>query len=188
MAGFNLTISLDGQNQLKAMEAFLSPVTFARALQGGTKYAAKAATPAIAKAVGARYTWKAGDIKADVKGPRFTDGGTTAILNLSRRPRTAAAFGGRQIKRGYSFAIFKGERQTFRRGFLAQGKQGIQLPFYRVGKDRYPIDVIHGPSLGSVFMGDSRFGEVMQKEVEARMSEQFIKGIERELARKQRGY
>ena len=189
MAGFNLTISLDGQNQLTAMQAFLSPATFERALKGGTQYAAKATPPAIAKAVGARYTWKAGDIKTkDIKGPRFTDGGTTAILNLSRRPRTAAAFGGRQIKRGYSFAIFKGQRQTFTRGFLAQGKQGIQLPFYRVGKDRYPIEVIHGPSLGSVFMGDSKFGDVMQKEVEARMAEQFIKGIERELARKQRGY
>ena len=189
MAGFNLTISLDGQNQLTAMQAFLSPATFERALKGGTQYAAKATPPAIAKAVGARYTWKAGDIKSkDIKGPRFTDGGTTAILNLSRRPRTAAAFGGRQIKRGYSFAIFRGQRETFTRGFLAQGKQGIQLPFNRLGKERYPIDVIHGPSLGSVFMGDSKFGAVMQKEVEARMSEQFIKGIERELARKRRGY
>lgn len=191
MAALNFTIDLDGQKQLSAMTAFLSPATFDRALKGGVKYASKAATPAIAKSVGQRYSLRARDIKADINGgkdPRFFDGGTSAVISLSRRPRTAAAFGGRQNKRGYSFAIFKGERQKFRRGFLAQGKQGIPLPFYRESKARYPIAVIHGPSLGSVFLGASRFGDVMKKEVELRMAEQFIKGIERELASKRRGF
>jgi len=188
MAGFNLTIDLDGQKQLGAMLAFLSPTTFERALKGGVQYAAKATPPAISKAVGARYNWKATSIKSDIKGPRFVDGGTTAIINLSRRPRTAAQFGGKPASRWYGFTIIKGERQKFRRGFVARGAQGIELPFFRVGKSRLPIEVIHGPSLGSVFMGDSRFGDVMKKEVESRMAEQFIKGIERELARKRRGF
>ena len=188
MAAFSLQINLDGKEKLSAMQAFLAPATFERALKGGTQFAAKATPPAVAKSVGARYTWKAGDIKGDIKGPRFSDGGTTATLRLSRRPRTAAAFGGRQNRRGYSFAIFRGQRETFRRGFLAPGKQGTLLPFYRKGKARYPIDVIHGPSLGSVFLGDSKYGTVMKKEVEARMAQQFMKGIERELGRKQRGF
>ena len=193
MAAFSLQINLDWQEKLSAMTALLSPATFERALKGGTQYAAKATPPAIAKAVGARYTWKAGDIKGkggDVKGPTFSDGGTTATLRLSRRARTAAVFGGRWDKRkGYSFAIFRGQRETFRHGFLARGKQGLMLPFYsEEGKGRYPIEVIHGPSLGSVFLGNSRYGTVMKKEVESRMAEQFIKGIERELKRKQRGF
>jgi hypothetical protein len=196
MAGFNLTIDLDGQSKLSDMQALLSPGLFTRALKGGTQYAAKAAPPAIAKAVGARYGLKARDIKDDISGPRFTDGGTTAILTLSRRPRTAAAFGGRQTTRGYSFAVVRGERQLFRRGFVARGAQGIELPFYRVrpGRERRidggrsPIDVIHGVSLGSVFVGDSRFGKLMQDEVEQRMSEQFMMGIDRELKRAARGF
>jgi hypothetical protein len=190
-----LQINLDGQEKLSAMTALLSPATFERALKGGTQYAAKATPPAVAKAVGARYTWRAEDIKGsaskgtkgDIKGPTFSDGGTTATLRLSRRARTAAVFGGRPA-RGYSFAIYRGQRETFRRGFLAPGKQDTLLPFYREDKARYPIDVIHGPSLGSVFLGNSRYGTVMQKEVETRMAEQFIKGIERELNRKQRGF
>jgi hypothetical protein len=196
MAAFSLQINLDGQEKLSAMTALLSPATFERALKGGTQYAAKATPPAVAKAVGARYTWRAEDIKGsaskgtkgDIKGPTFSDGGTTATLRLSRRARTAAVFGGRQTARGYSFAIFRGQRETFRRAFLAPGKQGTMLPFYRTGKGRYPIEVIHGPSLGSVFLGDSKYGDVMKKEVETRMAEQFIKGIERELGRKQRGF
>jgi hypothetical protein len=188
MAAFSLQINLDGQEKLSAMTALLSPATFERALKGGTQYAAKATPPAVSKAVGGRYTWKAGDIKGDIKGPTFSDGGTTATLRLSRRARTAAVFGGRQTARGYSFAIYRGQRETFRRGFLAPGKQGTLLPFYREGKARYPINVIHGPSLGSVFLGNSRYGTVMKKEVETRMAEQFIKGIERELKRKQRGF
>jgi hypothetical protein len=188
MAGFNLTINLDGERKLSAMSAVLTPQLFQRALKGGTQYAARATPPAIAKAVGARYSMKARDIKDDITKPRFTDGGTTAIIRLSRRPRTAAAFSGRQTTRGYSFAVVKGERQLFRRGFLAPGKQGIPLPFYRKGKERYPIDVIHGVSLGSVFVGDSRFGQVMQQEVEQRMSEQFMVGIDRELKRAARGF
>ena len=63
MAAFSLQINLDEQEKLSAMTALLSPATFERALKGGTQYAAKATPPAIAKAVGARYTWKAGDIK-----------------------------------------------------------------------------------------------------------------------------
>ncbi len=188
MAGFNLTIDLDGAEKLSALTAFLAPATFDRALKGGTQYAARATPPAVSKAVGARYNWKAGDIKGDIKGPTFSEGGKTATLRLSRRARTAAVFGGRQTPRGYSFAIFRGQRETFRRGFEATGKQGITLPFYRVGKARYPIEVIHGPSLGSVFLGDSRFGTVMKKEVEDRMAQQFIKGIERELGRAARGF
>ena len=189
MAAFSLQINLDGQEKLSAMTALLSPATFERALKGGTQYAAKATPPAVSKAVGGRYTWKAGDIKGDIKGPSFSDGGRTATLRLSRRARTAAVFGGRWDKRkGYSFAIFRGQRETFSHGFLAPGKQGTLLPFYREGKARYPINVIHGPSLGSVFLGNSKYGDVMKQEVETRMAEQFIKGIERELKRKQRGF
>ena len=188
MAGFNLTIDLDGQKKLTRLQSVFTPALFDRAIKGGLQYAVRATPPAIAKAVGARYSMKARDIKGDISTPRFTDGGTTAIIRLSRRPRTAAAFGGRQTRRGYSFAVVKGERQLFRRGFLAPGKQGIMLPFYRKGKERYPIDVIHGVSLGSVFGGDSRFGQVMQQEVEQRMSQQFMVGIDRELKRAARGF
>ena len=193
MAAFQLRIDLDGADKLTAMQALLSPATFERALKGGMQYAAKATPPAISKAVGARYNWKARDIKNDTRGPRFSDGGRTATITLSRRARTAAVFGGRMTTRGYTFSVIRGERQTFTHAFVAPGKQGIMLPFYRTkpntpGGGRYPIDVIHGASLGSVFLGNSRFGAVMKDEVEERMRRQFIVGIDRELSRKSRGF
>jgi hypothetical protein len=194
MAAFQLRIDLDGEEKLSGMMALLSPATFERALKGGMQYAAKATPPAISKAVGARYNWKARDIKNDTRGPRFSDGGRTATITLSRRARTAAVFGGRKApKGGYTFTVIRGERQTFAHAFEARGKQGILLPFYRTkpntpGGGRYPIDVIHGASLGSVFMGNSRFGAVMKQEVEERMRRQFIVGIDRELSRKSRGF
>lgn len=196
MAAFQLQIDLDGAEKLTPLQALLSPATFDRALRGGVQYAAKAAPPAISKAVGGRYNWRAGDIKNDIRAPRFFDGGRSVTIGLSKRPRTAAVFGGRVTAKGYAFSIVRGERQLFRRGFEAPGKQGQMLPFYRVrpGSEarsaggRSPIDVIHGPSLGSVFLGDSRFGQAMQREVEDRMRVQFMVGIDRELSRVARGF
>ena len=200
MAGFNLTINMSGQDKLTAMKALLSPATFAKAQKGGTNYAAKAAPPAIAKAVGARYSMKAKDIKGDISKPRLADGGTTAIIRLSRRPRTAAAFSGRLSASGYSFAIFKGKRSSVLGGFEGTFN-GVRLPYYRTGaakramkKGRYqgkirePITVISGVSLGSMFLGNSRFGDVMQKEVGERMQQQFLVGVDRELKRAARGF
>ena len=188
MAGLKLQINLDGVEKLSAMKAFLEPAAFDRALKGGTRYATKATPPAISKAVGARYTMKAGEIKKDIKGPNFSEGGKSATLILSRRPRTAAAFNGKQTSQGYRFAVYRGQNVTVKNGFLAKGKQGIMLPFYREGKGRYPINVIHGPSLGSVFVGNSKYGDVMKKEVGDRMQKQLVVGIERELKRSARGF
>jgi hypothetical protein len=202
MAAFQLRIDLDGADKLTAMQALLSPATFERALKGGMQYAAKATPPAISKAVGARYTWKAADIKDDIRRPRFFDGGRSVSIGLSKRPRSVAVFGGRPKPDGYSYAIFRGQRETFKGGFDGTFN-GVRLPYYRtgdakrtMGKGRYagtsikrePVDVIHGPSLGSVFLGNSRFGAVMKDEVEERMRRQFIVGIDRELSRKSRGF
>ena len=190
MANFQLNVSLEGAEKLSAMQAILTPKLFDRALAGGVRYAARSVPTAVSKAATApgRYNIRAKAVRDDVKRPVFGDGGRTARIPISRRPRTAAQFGGRQTRRGYSFAIIRGERQTFTRGFLAPGKQGIMLPFYREGKARYPINIIHGVSTGSMFLGDSRFGEVMKKEVEQRMSDQFLKGVDRELGRATRGF
>ena len=194
MAAFQLRINLSGQEKLSAMQALVAPELYDKAIKGGIRYAAKATPPAISKAVGARYNWKARDIKEDIRTPRFSDGGLSVTIGLSKRPRTALVFGGIDKKpKGFSFMVVRGERQTFRHGFLAPGKQGLMLPFYRTKPGtkeggRYPIDVIHGVSLGSVFLGDSRFGAVMKAEVEERMRQQFIVGIDRELKRASRGY
>lgn len=200
MTRTNLSLTVEGADKLSAMAAVLTPALFAKALQGGVSYAAKATPPAISKAVVLRYNIKAAAVKDDISKPTFADGGTTVSFGLSRRPRTAAAFGGREIKAGYSFAVIKNERQLFRRGFLGTFN-GTELPFSRTGqpkrvmragryagKMREPIDVIHGVSLGSVFMGDARFADEMQAEVGARIGQQFITGVDREFKRAGRGF
>lgn len=198
MSGFQLRLDLDGADKLSKMAAIFTPALFDRALVGGVAYAAKSVPPAVAKAIGAggRYNMKAAAIKNDIsKQPRFFDGGRSASISMSRKPRTAAQFGGRQTSKGYSFSIIKGERQLFTRGFVGRGKlEGLPLYRVRAGSEakaaggKSKLDVIHGVSVGSAFMGGSRFADVMQAEVEARMSQQFLTGIDRELARAARGF
>ena len=197
MGNLRLNVELEGARELSRMAAFLSPKLFDRALAGGVKYASAAAAPAISKAARApgRYNIAAGAVRDDVGKPRFFDRGTTATIAISRQPRTVRQFGGRQTTRGYSFAIIKGERQSFRRGFVGRGPvAGLPMQRVRPGSEakaaggRSPIRVVHGPSVGSLFLGDSRFGNAMKKEVEERMSIQFIKGVKRELGRATRGY
>jgi hypothetical protein len=195
MSNFQLRVDLEGAEKLSKMAALLTPKLFDRALKGGVTYAARAVPPAVSKAVGSRYSMRAARIKQDIKKPRFFDGGRSASIGLSRKAPTAAQFAGRQTKRGYSFAIFRGQRELFTRGFIGRGRLA-GLPLYRVktGSEsqaaggRSKLEVIHGPSVGSMFLGESKFGEVMQKEVENRMSQQFITGVQRELARAGRGF
>ena len=202
MANFQLNVSLDGAEKLSKMAALLTPKLFDKALAGGVRYAARAATPAIGKAASSRYGIRSGAAKDDVGRPRFYDGGQSATISISRKPRTAAQFGGRLLGRGgYSWALFKGQRQVQRLGFIGTTPEGATVPFIRLpgpkvrmtkgryaGKMRQRIDVIRGVSTGSMFLGDSRFGDVMKKEVEARMSEQFLRGVDRELGRAARGF
>lgn len=206
-----VSFTVDGLDQLEAMRRFLQPATFDKALRGGVAYAAKAAKPAAAQAIGREYNLLARRIKADISGPYIR--GNEATVLFSRRPPTLLQYGFRPGRRGgpqpglgrglgwgrpspagrpASASILRGQRQTYPTAFLAAGRNGLELPFRPVGgytaNGRRRLAVVYGPSIGSLFAGQSEHGPIIRAEVERRINEQFIKGFQRVLDSAARGY
>ena len=185
-----LDVTIEGAKDLLKLQHFLDPKLLAKATRGGITYAAKAAKVAVAKEVRARYNIPAARVKQDVTGPSFSAQGEVATLYLSRKPPSALSYGGRDTGRGLTMKITRGGRaQRVSRGFLVKTGSLAGLPFRRVTKDRDSrIAFVSGPSIGSLFAGQADNAEVMHAAVQARINEQFIKGMQRVLDSAARGY
>jgi hypothetical protein len=199
MAGITVDLQLSGFEKLSNIT---DPKLLAKAVKGGIKYAAKAGATQAAKSVASRYTIKSARIKQDIKGPFIY--GDTATLVFSRRPPTLNQFsltvgrrGGSQPGLGHGMGwgkpspkgkpitarIFKdGKRQTYRGLFMVNG-----LPMrYIRAKNKFEVE--YGPSIGSDIFGTGRYATVIKAEMETRMNEQFITGMQRVLDSAARGY
>ena len=199
MAGITVDLQLSGFEKLSAIT---DPKLLAKAVKGGIRYAAKAGATQAAKSVASRYTIKSARIKQDIKGPFIY--GDTATLVFSRRPPTLNQFsltvgrrGGSQPGLGHGMGwgkpspkgkpitarIFKdGKRQTYRGLFMVNG-----LPMrYIRAKNKFEVE--YGPSIGSDIFGTGRYATVIKAEMETRMNEQFITGMQRVLDSAARGY
>jgi hypothetical protein len=189
MAGVGVNFTIDGLDSIQRMESFLQPALMQKAIRGGINYAAKGATTAAAREIGQRYNLRAARIKQDIRGPRFSDGGETATLIFSRKPPSALAYGGRDTGKGLRMKVLKSEGiKPVTRGFIGKGRIA-GLPFRRVNaKGNQPIAFVSGPSIGSIFMGNTSNAQQMQQIVGARINEQFIKGVERVYSAAARGY
>lgn len=195
-----IKLSIEGLSTLQRLQAVLSPAAFEKAKIAGVRYAAKATIPAVAKAVSSRYNIKSARVKQDTKGPFFR--ADEASLVFSRKPPTLLQYGfkpgrrgglqkGLGQGRGWSAPLSSGKpasaqilragtRVSYPNTFLAKG-----LPFTRTSRK---LRVEHGPSTGSLFLGQSQFGDAIRDEVLTRMNEQLMKGIERALDSAARGY
>jgi hypothetical protein len=182
MAQIDITAQVIGDQELARTLQRMSSLEIPKAIKAGVRYAARGGAVAISKNVGARYSLSASRIKQDVSTPQFTQGGLSAIIRTSRKPITAMQFKPRQTRQGLSMAIYKGQRTVVKSGFIAKG-----LPFKRKGRERMPIDVIHGPSLHAIYTG-GRHSQAITQATEQRISEQLQKGILRELGRIGRGF
>lgn len=192
MSNFKLELSLHGAEKLTLMRQLLEPATFTRGMKGGIQYAAKAATPSIAKQVGQFYSLKAARIKAAILKPRFYSGGLAVSIPISRRSPTAFSYGAKYTPgKGVSVAFIRGDRKVYPKGFVlnipTKDGDSSKLPFLRTGTERKDIKVISGPSVGSGVLGTGRFAAQIKTAVTTRASEQFMAGIERELQRISRG-
>lgn len=201
MAGTLINLNLSGLSDLQRMQAFLAPDTFLKARSAGLRYAAKATPPAVAKAITARYNITSARVKQDTKGPFIAN--DTATLVFSRKPPTLLQYGFKPGKRGgpqpglgqgmgwgkpqpkgkpATAKILKaGARIEYPNTFLAKG-----LPFTRTKGGKLKVE--HGPSIGSLFLGSSQFGTVIRSEVDARINQQFITGMQRALDSASRGF
>ena len=185
-----LDVTIEGAKDLLKLQHFLDPKLLAKATRGGITYAAKAAKVAVAKEVRARYNIPAARVKQDVTGPRFSAQGEVATLYFSRKPPSALSYGGKDTGKGLTMKITRGGRaQKVTRGFIIKSGKLQGLPFRRVTSEHGSrIAFVSGPSIGSLFAGEADNAEIMQSVVNARINEQFIKGMKRVLDSAARGY
>jgi len=202
-----VSFQVTGLDQLQRMQAFLAPETFLKAQRGGISYALKAVSPAVAKGIGAAYNLKAARIKQDILSAKIDPGGLSATVRFSRRPPTLAAFNPKPGKRGHqpglgrgmgwgrakpkgkplTALVVKGQgRRAYPGAFLATGASGNQLVMRRGPAGQ--LLAMHGPSIGSIFLGRSSIGPQLRADVQARINEQFIKGFQRVLDSAARGF
>lgn len=201
MAGTLIKLDLSGLSQLQQMQAALAPATFLKARTAGLRYAAKATPPAVAKAITTRYNISSARVKQDTKGPFIAN--ETATLVFSRKPPTLLQYGFNPGKRGgtqpglgqglgwgkpqpngkpATAKILKSGARIAGQGvFLIKG-----LPFTRIAGGK--ITVAHGPSVGSLFLGQSKYGTIIRSEVNTRINTQFITGMQRALDSAMRGF
>jgi hypothetical protein len=202
----SVSVSLAGIDQLKRLQAFLDPKLYNKALRGGITYGSKAAPPAVAKGITASYNLSAARVKKDISRTQFVDGGQTALIRFSRRPPTLTQFKpkagtrypqpglgrgmgwGKPTKAGkpISAIINRGNgRKSFDGAFFAQGLNANSLVLRKGSNGR--LYGVYGPSVGSMFLGDSAIGPQLRDDVQKRIQEQFIKGFQRVLDSAKRG-
>jgi hypothetical protein len=190
MASTRLEVQITGAEKLLTLRDWCNPETIAKATRGGITYAAKAAQVAVAKEVRSAYNISSARVKQDVSAPRFGQGGQVATIAMSRKPPSALQYGGKDGGKGLTMKVFRGGRpERVTRGFIAQSGKLAGRPFRRVNSESdSPLAFVAGPSIGSIFAGDSKFGPAMRAAVQIRINEQFIKGMERALKSASRGY
>lgn len=202
-----LTARITGIEGLDALQAFLNPDLFDKAAKAGLAYAAKAVPPAVAKGITEQYGISSARIKQDISGVRFQDGGLTATIAFSRRPPTLLQYGAKPGSRGgpqpglgrgkgwgkpkrpgkpVSALVARSVgRQQFPTSFIARGAQGNQLVLRR---SKGKLISVYGPSIGSIFLGQSAIGDALRASVQARIQEQFEKGFQRAVDAAARGF
>jgi hypothetical protein len=192
------TVSLDITTAgLSNMQALLNPAQFRKDVSAGLRYAGKGAKVTAAKEIGGRYVLTAARIKQDISTPKLTDDGIE--LRFARKAPTLRAYGGKPTGTtkagrpiGLAFKIFKGKQQKNPNVFWLNvgGQPSPGLPFRRppLGDKSYGYGVAYGPSIGSIFGGKSAFGEVIREATTQRVQEHFIKGVQRAMARRNRGF
>jgi hypothetical protein len=182
MASIDINAKIIGDKELSAALARLSSHDIPKAIKAGVRDAARAGRTTLAKSIGQRYSLTAGRIKKDVTQPQYRDGGQTAIIRTNRKPITAMQFKPKQTSKGLSMSIYRGQRTVVKSGFLAKG-----MPFRRVGKERMPLDVIHGPSIHAIYTG-GKWAPALQARTEVRIEEALESGILRALGGMGRGF
>ena len=181
-----VTVQLLELTGLTKMQSFVDRKNISSAVKYGIGYASRAARTEAAKQIRARYSLTSTRIKQDIGAPIINPDGSEARLVFNRKPPSALSYGGRDGGRGLTVAVIKGQRKPVARGFIGRSGKVQGKPFRRVGQARTPIDFVSGPSIGSIFAGNSQFGDQIRDQVSNRINEQFSKGFERKLGEKAR--
>lgn len=203
----NISIGVSGLDGLQRMQEFLNPQLFAKAQRGGVLYAAKAVPPAVAKGITSAYNIRSSRVKQDISRFSLDPDGTSGTIRFSRRPPTLAQFNPRPGTRGHqpglgrrmgwgpanpagrplTATVLKSQgRKAYVGAFTIAGANGNQLVVRKDSQGK--LHAIYGPSIGSIYAGQSAIGQQLRADVEARIRDQYIKGFQRVLDSASRGF
>ena len=187
---FRFDCQLTGVSGLLKQKAYTDPKLYEKAIRGGVAYASRAVPTAAAKSIRERYNIGSARIKQDIKGPFIA--GDQATIIFSRKPPSALQYGGKDAmrpSRGLTVMIQRGQRKPVARGFIVRSGSLQGKPFQRVSNEpNAKLRFVSGPSIGSIVLRKSAFGQLIRTELQLRMNEQFIKGYQRALDSAARGY
>jgi hypothetical protein len=208
------TMGIDGLDDLARLAALFTPEQFAKAQAAGMRYAARSITTVVSKGIAESYGIKPTRIREDIRKPYVAPNGSYITIAFSKRAPTLNQFtikpgtghppkGGRSPQPGRGRGRGWGKpnparepltalqfkpagRQPITGAFQAAGRNGNQLVFRR--KRNGKLRGLYGPSIGGIFMGDTRTGERLRDQVRERVATQYRTGFMRALMAGQRGY
>ena len=174
---------------LRKMNSYEAP----KALRLALRDTAKKAPPRLSKEIRKEYTLTAKRVKRDID-IQAREGGYKYLIKTSYRPITVNNYKmrpspwRRMPQGGVGYSIFKGRKEFVKNGFVGTAAQGVNLPFVRLSKERYPIKPIYGPSIGAITTGDSLYGDTIMNRVEKELVGSLKAAINRRFGAFLRGY
>jgi hypothetical protein len=186
-----LSIDLD-TSALHDIEQLLQPSQYKKILGKGSRVAAQSVKTSAAKSISSKYGIASARIKQDIRGPYVKSDDRHIIVEIyfARVGPSGMRYNPKQTKSGLTLRIFKGEKTTIPNGLIQTTKKGQRFTFktsqsrpYRPDlatnrrKSRKGLDAVYGPSTGSIFLGQSRFGDLLRQQVEDRTAERFQAGV-----------
>jgi hypothetical protein len=203
----SVRLEISGLDQLAKLTEAIGPAMLKRATRAGVAAAAKSVAPKVAQSISQRYGLPSRRVRQDVRAVRIAPDGQSATVAFSRRPPTLAQFSAKPGTRGRQPGLGRGlgwgkptkpgrplsalvdryeGRQPVPGAFLATGRSGNRLVMRRGRGGK--LEALHGPSVGSIFAGQSRIGPALRSEVETAIRARFIAGFQRVLDSAARGY
>ena len=199
---------ITGLDQLARMREAIGPELLKRATRAGVAAAAKSVAPKVGKSISESYGIPSRRVRQDVRAVRIAADGQSATVAFSRRPPTLTQYGakpgtrasgqpglgrgrgwGRPVKPGkpLSALVLRSEgRQAIPRAFMVTGSNGNRLTARRGRGGK--LEALYGPSVGSIFAGQSQIGPALRAETETMIRARFIAGFQRVLDSAARGY
>lgn len=173
-----------------AMQAITTPQTFEKVVKGAMRYAGNGLRREAIKNIGQRYALTASRIGQDV-GPVRYDRDEVSIV-FGRKGPTLLSYGAKPIRGGgLSFKVFREggvQRRPPGTYFWITTKTGQTLPFKRIGPARKNIQVLFGPSVGSIFARGSKYGDEIRTATLDYFQQQTMTGIDRKIRSLEKGF
>ncbi len=184
-----ITVDIIGDKEFIKGLAKLNSFEAPEAIRKAIRHTAGSPTKrVISQKVREHYNLKAARVKKDIMRPRYEDGGFKVTIRTSYDPMTLMQYGFKQTARGGKYTIFKGQTMFQAGAFKAVGSNGNVLPWVRIGKTRFPVRTMYGPSLAGIITGNSRKGPDLRNSITSELSGILRKRIQKNMGDMLRGF